>query len=379
MNIVNVNVYDFHTQRVHTTQAAALGGKEHRVGGVTASDFAIVELRGDDGSVGYGEISDIPDTMLSPAGVQANAAYLQAYLREQLIGRDAAQFESLLAAYPDPALVDLRTDGTVYDILGCGVDMALLDLLVNREGAPISARFGPRLRNEVKVSWVIFIRDPELIEAEVETKVREGFHAFKLKVGINAKDDEERLRIVRRMAGDDAHIKIDANSGWSFDEAVDNMRRLEKYNPAGIETPIPYLDVEGKARLKRKIGTPVIEHVNTLAFGEALVAQRAVDVFNLCPAGSGGLLKARRILDLAREEGIPCLLGSTVEAGLGTAAQLQLAAGAEPLTWPSDLVGPQLYVNDYIKETFSYSDGWLRIPDGPGWGVTVDRSKLAGA
>ncbi|MBE3142029.1 MAG: hypothetical protein IMZ53_15755, partial [Thermoplasmata archaeon] len=236
---------------------------------------------------------------------------------------------------------------------------------------PVYNLLGGKKRDKVWVSWVAFIRGTELLEQEIAQKVDEGFNAFKLKVGISAELDEERVRIVRNIAGDDAVIKLDANSGWSFDEAVENLKRLEKYNPAGIETPIPYLDIEGKAKLRKKTGIPVIEHVHTLHFALQLMKEDAIDVFNVSTVGSGGILRARNVLALAQSEGIPCLLGSTVEVGLGTAAQLHLAASSSQVTWPSDLVGPKLYKNDLITCAHKWDKNMLYVPDGNGLGVEV--------
>ena len=219
---------------------------------------------------------------------------------------------------------------------------------------------------------MIFIRDVESLEMEVSEKIAEGFNAFKMKVGINTKNDEERLRKVREVAGDDAVIKLDANSGWTFDEAVENLKVLEKYNPAGIETPIPYLDIEGKAKLRKLTGIPVLEHVNTLDYALELIKHNAVDVFNVCTTGAGGLKKAQKIFTLAETAGIPCLLGSTIESGVGTAAQLHLAASSSLVTWPSDLVGPKMYVNDVLKTPFTWDKGYMVVPEGNGWGVEID-------
>ena len=57
---------------------------------------------------------------------------------------------------------------------------------------------------------------------------------------------------------------------------------------------------------------------------------------------------------LAEAAGIQCLLGSTVELGIGTAAQLHLAASSAPVTYPSDLIGPAMYVDDYLTEPLRY-------------------------
>ncbi|MCZ8517337.1 mandelate racemase/muconate lactonizing enzyme family protein [Paenibacillus filicis] len=376
MKIVDVNLFPFSAKRVYSTVTAALGGVAHKEGGYAFSDFAIIELTSDTGIKGYGEVSDIPETMTMPNGQNFTIEHLETYLANQLIGKDPFQIEELLQAYPEKNMVDIRPDGSMLDIVSCGVDNALLDLIGKTLNVPVYNLFGGKKKDKIWVSWVVYIRDIKYLEAEIAEKVKEGFDAFKLKVGIDPKQDEERLRILRETAGEKAVIKLDANSGWTFDEAVENLKRLEKYNPAGIETPIPFLDVEGKAKLKGRIGMPILEHVHTLEFALELLKHDAVDVFNISAAQAGGVFKARKILALAESAGKPCLLGSTVECGLGTASQLHLSAGSSLVTWPSDLIGPKMYVNDMLNAPHAWDQNRLLVPDGAGFGVEVDPQYL---
>ncbi|MCZ8517335.1 hypothetical protein O9H85_34300 [Paenibacillus filicis] len=372
MKIADLKIYPFQAKRVYSTVTAALGGLANKEGGHSFSDFAVIELTSDEGVKGYGEVSDIPDTMFMPDGTKFTIEQLEAYLAKQLIGKEAFQIEELLQGYPEKNMVDERPDGTVYDIVGCGVDNALLDLIGKSLNVPVYNLFGGKKKDKIWVSWVVYIRGIEYLEAEIAEKVTEGFDAFKLKVGIDPKEDLERLRIIREVAGDKAVIKLDANSGWTFDEAVENLKRMEKYNPAGIETPIPYLDVEGKAKLKSRIGMPILEHVHSPEFGLELLKHDAVDVFNVSTAGAGGMFKARKVLALAESAGKQCLLGSTVECGLGTASQLHLAASSSLITWPSDLIGPKMYLNDFLTAPHVWDQNHLLVPDGAGFGVQVD-------
>lgn len=382
MKIIDVNVFPFLAKRVYSTTTSSLGGVPNIEGGVAYSKFAVIELISDTGTRGYGEVSDIPDTstqetaLRMPSGEDYKAELLAKYLADQLIGKDPFKMDELLEVYPISPMVDIRSDGTIYDIVGCGVENALLDLVGRTLGIPVYNLFGGKKKDKIWVSWGVFIREIKYSELEVAEKVAEGFNAYKIKVGINAKEDEERLRMVREVAGDNAVIKLDANSGWTYDEAVKNLKILEKYNPAGIETPIPYLDVEGKARLRKHIGIPILEHVNTMDYALELIKHNAVDVFNVCTTGAGGVKKAQKILTLAESAGIPCLLGSTVESGLGTASQLHLAASSSLITWPSDLVGPKMYANDILKAPLVWEQGYLVVPEGSGWGVEVDFESL---
>ena len=371
MKITKVKVYPFREEREYSTVIAALGGVAKHEGGYRYSDFAVIELLTDEGVKGFGEVSDIPETLKMPSGRNFSITELQECLSHFLVGKDPFNTDEILSSFPNENMIDKRPDGTVSDIVGNGVENALLDLMGKILKVPVYNLLGGKKRDKVWVSWVAFIRGTELLEQEISQKVEEGFNVFKLKVGISIELDEERLRIVRNIAGDDAVIKLDANSGWSFDEAVENLKRLEKYNPAGIETPIPPLDIEGKAKLRKKTGIPVIEHVGTLHFALQLMKEDAIDVFNVSTVGSGGILKARNVLALAQSEGISCLLGSTVEAGLGTAVQLHLVTSSSQVTWPSDLVGPKLYKNDLITCAHKWDKNMLYVPDGNGLGVEI--------
>lgn len=376
MNIEDVKIYPFTTKRIYKTNTADLGGKAKDEDGVIDSYFYLIELITKDGIRGYGEISDVPATMKLPGSHAVTTESLSEFIKKLLVNQNPYNHDEILRPFPIAELTDTRNDGTVYDIVRCGIESALYDLIGKMVNLPVYRLIGGKKRNEIPVSWVVFIRELEALEEEIQEKVNEGFTSFKLKVGINPDEDEERLRMIRKIAGDTAHIKLDANSGWTFDEAVEQLKRLEKYNPAGIETPIAYLDIAGKAKLKEKISIPIIEHVHDLAFGIELIKNNAVDVFNVSTVGAGGISKAKMILSLAEEQGIPSLLGSTVEAGVGTAAQLHLGVTSEAITWPSDLVGPKLYVDDYIHPGFEWNGDKIIVPDGIGLGVEPTIAKL---
>ena len=123
--------------------------------------------------------------------------------------------------------------------------------------------------------------------------------------------------------------------------------------------------------ISRQVDVPILEHVSDLDYGLALIKAGAVDFFNVATTGAGGIWPARRIVTLAEAAGIGVLLGSTVEMGPGTAAQLHLAATVPNLTLPSDLVGPGLYKRDVLKSPFRYREGKLDVPRGAGLGIDV--------
>jgi L-alanine-DL-glutamate epimerase-like enolase superfamily enzyme len=372
MKIVDVRTRLIATRRVYATTTAFLHAAESEVhrDSVSESWFVIIEVTDDQGNVGLGEISDIPPESLG------KVQELHRVVREQLIGADASSLTILTERNAVP--LDVRDDGTTYDILNAGLDGAALDLMAKAQGVSIADMFGGRVRDEVSVSWVAFIRDADSLEAEIQAKIDQGFRAFKLKVGLDPELDRRRVEIFRRLCGDDVHLKLDANSAWKLDDAVEQLRVLQRWGVDGVETPIAYLDIEGKRELYRRTGVPVIEHVHDVEFATALISREAVQVINCSTVGAGGIRRAREVLDFAHEAGVPCLLGSTVELGIGTAGQIHLAASHPAVTWPSDLVGPWLYTDEIVSEPFngSFAGGCLPVPEGPGLGVALDVGQM---
>jgi muconate cycloisomerase len=379
MRITGVRVTPVVATRVYPTATSGARVEDGRVIGHDRSDFALIELLTDAGLIGLGEVSDLETTMQLPDGQALTAPAIQAYLERTLIGADPLEVEATMARLPRVRRggPEPRSVLAAAGLLGAAVDGALFDLLGKVADQPATAFLGGRVRDRVWVSWVAYIRDPESLAGEIEEKVRQGFTAFKLKVGIDIDMDEARLRVMREIAGPDADIKLDPNAAWAVDEAVANIRRLEKYRPSGIESPVAYDDVEGKAAVRRRVGTPILEHVSDPAFALALVRGEAIDVFNVSTVSSGGIWAAKKVIAVAEAAGLPCLLGSTVELGVGTAAQIALAASSPAVAWPSDLIGPLLYTADVIAEPWRWQDGHLLLPDGPGLGVSLDPARVA--
>ena len=183
--------------------------------------------------------------------------------------------------------------------------------------------------------------------------------------------------MLRETAGKEALIKVDANEGWSVSEAIQAINRLEKYGLAGVETPVARENPADIAQVRKKVQVPILEHVSDLSYGLDLIKADAVDVFNIATTGCGGIFPARKVAALAESAGLGVLIGSTVEMGLGTLAQIHLATTTPNLTLPSDLIGPGMYTKDILHDPVEYHKGTLRYTENKGLGGTVDRKKLA--
>lgn len=325
----------------------------------TRSYFELLEVHADNGLVGVGEVSDVEQSDLKIDETRRK-------IEDVLLGADPFDLERLTSRLALGSLVDCAIDSALFDLQGKALGVSAHDFV------------GGRFRDRVLVSWVVYIRRPDLVEQEMEEMVRRGFRAFKLKVGLDVDHDDACLGVMRAVGGPSAQIKLDASGNWTVEQAIANIRRLEKHGLQGVETPTNPRDVAGMARVRHSVGVPIIEHVGrSLSYALDVIRQEAVDVFNVATVSSGGIFRAKKVLALAEAAGVQCLLGSTVELGVGTAAQLHLAASSAVVTYPSDLIGPAMYVDDYLSQPFTYEAGHLPVPTGPGLGVDVDPSRLA--
>jgi L-alanine-DL-glutamate epimerase-like enolase superfamily enzyme len=367
MKIKSLRLHPVAAHRQYGTVIAAEGGKPRST--VERSLFYILEVKTDKGLTGWGEISDI-DPQELPQDAQEYGELLSAFF----VGRSIWDVQRMHAEFQEHFETG---EGLLPKYASCALEMAMYDLQGQASQLPVYELLGGAVRKDVIVSWVAYIREElSLIREEIKEKTSAGFRAFKLKVGVDIELDEARLATARETAGPEASIKVDANEGWSVAEAPGFIKRLNRFKLAGVETPVPRENPADIAAVRKQVGVPIMEHVSTLEYGLALLKADAVDAFNIATTGTGGIWPARQIVALAQSAGVGVLIGSTVELGLGTLAQLHLAATVPNLTLPSDLIGPGMYREDILTEPLRYQQGKLIVPQGIGLGGTVDREKL---
>ncbi|OGG53192.1 MAG: hypothetical protein A3F84_13615 [Candidatus Handelsmanbacteria bacterium RIFCSPLOWO2_12_FULL_64_10] len=377
MKITGLDIHPVTVRRQHRTVVGQ--GRGTFIPGAdaapTRSHFAALELRTSEGITGLGEWSDVaaPGRLVSstfrtkgygpPEDLDIPA--LRAVLERALVGRSPFDIEAILS--------DLDLDRSTL----CAVDSALYDAVGKALNTPVYNLIGGRVRDRMKISWVVYIRTTDLIGDEMRAMVDRGFTAFKLKVGSDIAHDEACVRIMRETAGPDAEIKLDASGAWTVEEAIQNIQRLTPYNLQGVESPVKGRGAADLAQVRHAVGVKIIEHVwDRWDYILDLIQRKSVDVINLFPEGCGGIHRCKKVLALAEAAGIDALLGSTVELGVGTAAQVHLGVSGPQVCYPSDLIGPAMYTEDIITRPFDYVEGHLAPPEGPGLGVELDRDQL---
>jgi L-alanine-DL-glutamate epimerase-like enolase superfamily enzyme len=230
------------------------------------------------------------------------------------------------------------------------LDMALHDILGKTAGKPLFMLLGG-YRTEVLTDITLSVKPPREMAADAVKAVKQGFKALKIKVGVNPVEDVERVKMVREAVGEDVEIRIDANEGWSPEQAVEVLNRVERFNIQFVEQPVPAKDVEGLAMVRKNSSIPVMadESVHSPSDALRLIEEEAVDLINIKLMKSGGILKARKIASVAEAAGIPCMVGCMGESEIGVAAGTHLAAGLRNIIY-ADLDCDLLHADKLVKK-----------------------------
>jgi L-alanine-DL-glutamate epimerase-like enolase superfamily enzyme len=147
---------------------------------------------------------------------------------------------------------------------------------------------------------------PEEVSSTALRLVEQGHDQLKLKVGMGPaglgwSSDEENIKALRDAVGHDVDLIADANSAFTFRQALKLGRILERYEALFFEEPVPPDNLEGYVRLTDTLDIPVCggeSHYSKYDFRD-LISRHAVDIINPDVARIGGLTEAKKIAAIA--------------------------------------------------------------------------------
>lgn len=323
-------------------------------------DHVVVTLASDNGQVGWGEASPLPFfTGETPGSI---CGLLESHFLPAVIGLDPVELGVVHAS------IEKALPGN--SSAKAAVDMAAHDLAARILGVPVSTMLGGARRRGVPITRPIGITSVEDAIEQANRYVTAGHRTLKLKVGINARADIERLRAVRDAVGFDVQLRIDANQGYDLATAHHVLRKLESIGLEYCEQPLPRWDIADLARLRASVGVRIAvdESLHDIRDAMALIQARAVDVFVIKLIKTAGLLPAKRITDLGEASGVAATVVSPFDTQVGAAHALQLA-----LTLPEGGPACELTVfatqADLADSDHQLDAGTLRASLNPGCGV----------
>ena len=255
-------------------------------------EFAVVQIKTDQGMTGTGvgnggEIWRSVIKRLAPL----------------LIGQNPLNIERLWEMMWVPKLVGRR--GLTTRAIG-SVDIGLWDLKAKAAGMPLHRLLGG-YRDAVPtyVAGGYYKEGQGLkdLAAEMETSVRMGARAVKMKVGArSAREDAERVRVARDAIGPDIKLMVDANCAYRWHSAVQFAGLIEKYDIFWFEEPMPPDDYDGHRRLSQRTTIPVATGENEYTrYGfRDLIANEAAAILNPDAKVMGGISEFMKVAALAQ-------------------------------------------------------------------------------
>jgi L-alanine-DL-glutamate epimerase-like enolase superfamily enzyme len=337
------------------------------LGPASVSDYTIVFVDTDAGITGLGEV----DSVFERRGALLRSD-LERVLIPAVVGEDPTRIAYLVQKM-DRALRGVEE-------AKAGIEMALWDILGKSLGAPVYKLLGGKVRDRIPLSYSIPFGTPQQMAEFAVERVRAGHKTIKVKVG---SDDSGRdiaaVRTIREAIGPDIKLRVDANMGWPNAKlAIRMIKAMEPYDLELVEQPLPPDDLEGLAEVRRNISVPLMadESIRNPRSAMEVIRRGAADIANVYVTEAGGLLNAARIFAMCEAAGIPCMIGSMPEFGIGTAAQIHLGVAMTNLGPDSDTCGVLYHVEDLLKTPLRIENGFAYPPEAPGLGVEVDPGVL---
>ncbi|UZF91037.1 mandelate racemase/muconate lactonizing enzyme family protein [Bosea sp. NBC_00550] len=358
---------------VHPLRATLPKVQRTSQGDYPAIELVVVEVETEDDIVGFGE-------GLCRRGAAGYARFIEEALVPRLLGRDAADRRALWKAMR--AALSGRPGGQIVEAIAA-VDIALWDIAGKQAGQPIHKLLGGMGRTEVaayasSINWL----DDATVEAEVAAVLRAGFREIKVKLGHPLRDAVARAKLVRRLAGDDIALYVDANWAYDVDDAMIVGRALADLGYGFFEEPIAPHDREGYRRLAQHLPIRLAAGESDFVAGEALVMlqDRSLGLIQPDVTRSGGITETWRIAELAATFNTAYAPHVGWSGAICVAASLQLAAAAESFRTFECMVYENplrdAFTQPIVGEGSQLVDGKLAVPQGPGLGIEIDREAL---
>ena len=330
----------------------------------------VIELLTEDGVTGLGECAD------------GDRAADVARMAERLIGRDLRDIGPAARSCVPGMRYTPWDNVTAHARVFAGIEMAMWDARGKTEGVPLSRLLGGALRHEIALTEYFSYRLPGVSEpgesspadiARFCARMIEDHDARIFEGKVGTVDFAEEIRMVAevRAAIGERPLQLDANGTWTVPTARHALGKLMPYDISWFEEPCE--TYEEMAALRAHFPCAFATHIIDLPKAARLACPDAI-VCNINELG--GIRGTMDFVAACAAMGIGFRFHSG-ETGVGTAAYLHLSGALEHIRGASQTM-LRWYADDVIEGgPFVPKSGVVRVPDGPGLGVTLDPVALA--
>jgi L-alanine-DL-glutamate epimerase-like enolase superfamily enzyme len=342
-------------------------------GKYTEVSIVLVEVRTDAGITGVGEA-------LARFSPKAYAELIESSLKPRLVGGNPTDIQAHWRTMR--RALSGRGGGMLFEAIA-GVDIALWDILGKVAGLPIHRLLGGMGRTEVpvyaaSVNW----GSDEFMDRELDSYLEKGFPRIKIKIANPVKDSCRRIARLRKRAGDDIELCVDANWAYTLEEAVEVGRALSDNAYFWFEEPLRPEDETGYEELHRRCATPLAAGESNYTLDQAmrLVANRTLSYLQPDVARSGGISETRRMAEFAAAHDVQYAPHIGMSGIVCETASVHLAAAMpniRAMECETDSSPFKTALTGAAPGADRQKNGMLPVPTGPGLGIEIDWDAVA--
>ncbi|MBI1344383.1 MAG: dipeptide epimerase [Terrimonas sp.] len=327
----------------------------------------IIVIRTDKGISGFGECNPF----MPINGESIDTAYTVAgYFGKALKGKNALDVEECIQSLN-------RVIYANYSIKSA-FDIALHDIAAQFAGVPLYKFLGGKKNHALYTDYTVSIGEIDKMVYDAIRIKDEGFPAIKIKLGDHAQTDIARVKAIRESVGKEIPLRLDANQGWTPEEAIEVLEELKQEHIQYCEEPIARRNYLKLQKVKKRSPIPVMADESCCDHFDAklLISLKACDMFNIKMGKAGSLITARKILRLAEKEKMDVQIGAFMESRLGMTAFAHLALSSHAVQY-CDFDTPLMHAVDFISGGLTYHEnGMMKVPDTPGLGASIEPEML---
>lgn len=246
-----------------------------------------------------------------------------------------------------------------HPFLVAALDMAAWDLFGKMEQQPIYKIWGLTWENTPLTDYTIGIDSEEKM---IQKMLAKPWPIYKIKLGFE--NDVALVAALRNKTN--AVIRVDANAGWTLEEALIKIPELQKLGVEFIEQPLAKENWEGMNLLFQQSPLPLIADESCVSEHDVAKCKDHFHGINIKLTKCSGLTPAKRMIHEARNLGLKVMMGSMNESTVGSAAIAQFL----PLLDYVDMDGPLLLKED-IATGLEFNEGKVQITGNTGLGIAL--------
>jgi L-alanine-DL-glutamate epimerase-like enolase superfamily enzyme len=257
-------------------------------------------------------------------------------------------------------------------------DMALYDIAAKQAALPLYKFLGGIQKKQLPTDITVGIHTPEAMALQAKKFVNQGAKILKIKLGKYAEDDIEAVSLISSEIGNKIPLRLDANQGWQYDDAVKVLTALGNFNIEFCEQPLHKHDdhllpqLRNVSPIKIMADESVFDHYDA----ERLINANACDYVNIKFAKSSGMLEAIKINEVCEAHNIPCMMGGMLESRVALTAFAHFATAFDNVQFYDMDTCMLGHTTDPVIRGVTYNNFYVELPDAIGIGADVDENYL---